>query len=112
MWLIVIRGDRTQSRYSGTNVVSIRRPTISEIPWKSFCTSMPVIALVLSNMCYASSFLLNGSYYDSYDINVRIFVIFMYTLRCNFISNLTKTSYYILLTQIFVKIDEILSVLE
>ncbi|XP_016664263.1 probable vesicular glutamate transporter eat-4 [Acyrthosiphon pisum] len=67
IWLIVVSGDRSQSRYSGTNVVSLRRPTISGIPWKSFCTSMPVIALVLSYMCSANLYILHRSYYDSYE---------------------------------------------
>ncbi|XP_008186280.1 probable vesicular glutamate transporter eat-4 [Acyrthosiphon pisum] len=80
LWLIVVGGDRSQSPNrgfvlfrlfggsnttplsTGTNVVSLRRPTISDIPWKSICTSMPVIALVLSYICYANLHLLHRSY--------------------------------------------------
>ncbi|XP_016662575.1 vesicular glutamate transporter 1 isoform X2 [Acyrthosiphon pisum] len=84
LWLIAVGGDRSQSPNrgfilfrlfrdpnttplsTGTNFVSLRRPTISDIPWKSICTSMPVIALVLSYICYASFFHLNSSY-NSYE---------------------------------------------
>ncbi|XP_060871214.1 probable vesicular glutamate transporter eat-4 isoform X2 [Metopolophium dirhodum] len=81
LWLIVVSGVRSQilnrglllfrlfrgsnTLSTGTHVVSIRRPTISDIPWKSFCTSMPFIALILSYMCYANLVLLYRSY-DSF----------------------------------------------
>ncbi|XP_027840369.2 probable vesicular glutamate transporter eat-4 isoform X1 [Aphis gossypii] len=71
LWTYVTNnGNRSQILYRGSNSiggVNYSRcsteisgvlptlPNVLEIPWKSFCTSMPVIAIVLSFTCIDSS---------------------------------------------------------
>lgn len=71
LWMYVINnGNRSQIQYRSSNLiggVNYSRcsigisgvlptlPNVLEIPWKSFCTSMPVIAIVLSFTCIDNS---------------------------------------------------------
>ncbi|XP_022164457.1 vesicular glutamate transporter 2-like isoform X2 [Myzus persicae] len=95
LWLCVINGDRSQSlkrgfilfrifrgsnyapRSSGTSVISLRRSIIMDITWKSFCTSMAVIALVVSYMCSAMVEASKNSfnhYQAQYDQHLRVLI--------------------------------------
>ncbi|XP_022164559.1 vesicular glutamate transporter 3-like [Myzus persicae] len=87
LWLYVINGDGCQnpnrgfilfrlfrdsttvSSSSRISFVALRRSIISDIPWKSFLTSMPVIALVLSSMCYG---IVSASKYDEYNYDMTL----------------------------------------
>lgn len=59
----ILFGGSNNLRYSfGTYGVSLTRSIISDIPWKSICTSKPVLAIALLYVCDA---LLIESYYSS-----------------------------------------------
>ncbi|XP_060879140.1 uncharacterized protein LOC132951336 [Metopolophium dirhodum] len=55
--------SNTALRSSG---ISLRRSIISDFPWKSFCTSMPVIAIFLSYFC---DILKDYNYYEQIELD-------------------------------------------
>ncbi|XP_022164549.1 vesicular glutamate transporter 2-like isoform X2 [Myzus persicae] len=75
LWLYVVNRDRSQSlfrpcrdsnnvpRSSGISIISLKRSIILDIPWKSFCTSLPVIALVISYICNTNAIYIQESYF-------------------------------------------------
>ncbi|XP_022164551.1 vesicular glutamate transporter 2-like [Myzus persicae] len=81
-WVYLIHGDRSQNlfrkcrdsnnvpRSSGISAISLIRSIILDIPWKSIFTSLPVIALVISCMCYANMIVIQNSYYVSHNISL------------------------------------------
>lgn len=91
LWLYVINGNYSfrslsrdfiffggsdNSRYSlRTSGVSLTRTIVSEIPWKSICTSKPVLAIALLHVCNARLSEIDGSeFYGNH-------AVFEWTLR-------------------------------
>lgn len=76
----ILFGGSNNSRYSfGTSGVSLTRSIISDIPWKSICTSKPLLVIVL--LCFCDARLTES--YDS-DVTVK-YVFFFNTIRSDII---------------------------
>lgn len=87
----ILFGGSNNSRYSfGTSGVSLTRSIISDIPWKSICTSKPLLVIVL--LCFCDARLT-----ESYDSDVYGEDLFEWNLR----------TYTIILLLLFVVLVEL-----